>query len=631
MRFAEPWAFLALLLVPLAFVAHALYERRLAMRLRSAGDAKLIRSMTTHHRDGGKGRRFAQTVVYAAALLLVTTALARPQFGLRTEVHKGRGMDLVLALDLSRSMEARDVVPSRLERARVELSALIDMLPGDRIGLVGFTSVAIPLCPLTVDHSALKLQLGAASPADMPRGGTSLAHAIEAGQRMIDTSPNDGGGKAILILTDGEEHVGNAPDRAKAALDAGIEVHLAGVGSRTGEPIPLLDGSGNITGYVKDKKGQTVITRLNEAMLRNVAASGGGLTALPGGTGGLDLTSIRDHLAKLKKAELEERTVRVYEERYRWALIPAFVLLLLASFLSPIGRRLALRGASMIFIAVLSMGAGPFEREDGDVADGNTALTEGRAEDAITSYDKAASRLGDEPVVAYNRGLANAAAGELDAAIEDLNRAANATGDGALRSQASFAAGNAYRSLKKFDEAIGAYRQSLIANPRNTGARRNLELTRAMKRIQALQPKQENPDGEPSDDDQNNDEDAGPSDGPRGDGGQGKRSEDQQSDGDGGVQEAGSQSEDDEQGEPDAGAPPDSGSTGNAGEDGGGAPDTGAGSSGSSEDSAEDEEKKEMNAQDVQQLLDALQEREQVLKRKRLREKYGASPVEKDW
>ena len=632
MRFAEPWAFLALLLVPLVFIGHALYERRRARRLQRAGDSELIRALTTGTDDDGSSRRQWQTIMLASALALITVALARPQFGLRTEVHKGRGMDVVLALDLSKSMQARDVVPSRLDRARVELKELVSMLPGDRIGLVAFTSVAIPLCPLTVDHSALELQLFAADPNDMPRGGTSLANAIDAAKRMIDTSPNEGGAKAILIITDGEEHIGDAPGQAKAALEEGIEVHVAGVGSRTGEPIPILDGSGNISGYVKDKKGQTVITRLNEAMLKKVATAGGGLTALPGSTGGLDLSAVRDHLGKLKKAELEERTVRVYEERYRWVLGPAFVLLLLASFLSPLGRRIP-SVAAMLLIGFLTMGAGPFEREDGDVAEGNTALIDGRAEDAITAYDNAASRLGDDPRVAYNRGLANAAAGELDSAIEDFDRAAARAEDDGLRSQASFAAGNAHRAKKALDEAIASYRRALIANPKNSGARRNLELTRAMKRIQELQPKQENPDGEPSDDDQDRDQDAGPSDGPRGDGGQQQQDDDQQQDGaDGGVPDSGTNEEEgeDDQGPPDAGPPPDSGSMGNAGEDGGAPPDTGSGSSGSEEDNPE-EPPKEMNEQDVQQLLDALQEREQVLKRKRLREKYGASPVEKDW
>lgn len=620
MRFAEPLAFLALILVPLLIVAHFVHERRLERRIRRAGDPDLVDAMSSLGAGRGRSERGFQMMAGALALALVAIALARPQFGLRTEVRTGRGMDLVLALDLSRSMLARDVVPSRLERARAELAALIEQLPGDRVGLVGFTSVAIPLCPLTVDHAALQLQLTAAGPDEMPRGGTSVAQAIEAAKRMLETSPKNGGAKAILIITDGEEHQGQAQVAAAEAKKAGIEVHVAGVGSRTGEPIPIAGSGRGVTGYLKDGGGQTIITRLNEAALRAVAQAGGGLTALPGTTGGLDLTPVRFHLSKQKKAELEERTVRVYEERYRWVLVPALILLMLATLIRPRrASKLALPLVAVFFLA----GAGPFERPDSDVRAGNDALTEGRAEDAVAAYDRARERLAADPRLAYNRGLAQAAAGEIDAAVDDFKSALAGSTDPTVRSQANLAMANALRQKGSLKEAIGAYQQALLDDPKNIAARRNLEISRAMKRIQDLQPKQENPDGE------------------KGEGDKGDEDEDKKEQGDGGVGDGGAQQPNDPEGGRDGGVgeagqpPPEQPGDGGTSGDAGATPPPGeAGDAGAGEDAASSgapEEPQALDQQDVQQLLDALQEREKVLQRKRLMQRYGTQKVEKDW
>ncbi|MCK6552776.1 VWA domain-containing protein, partial [Myxococcota bacterium] len=346
MRLGEPWALALLVLAPLVLVLHVVLERRRARRIGAAGDASLIGALVLAEADGGKTIRLARAILLSIALLFAVLALARPQFGMRTEMRKGRGIDLVVALDLSKSMLARDVVPSRLDRARLEIEEMVKQLAGDRIGLVGFTSMALPLCPLTVDHSALRLQLRSADPADFPRGGTAITEAITAAQQMLDSSKKTGAAQAILLITDGEENEGDPAAAATKAKEAGIEVHVAGVGSRTGEPIPLVKDDGTMDGYLKDAQGQTVISRLDEATLRKVADAGGGKLALPSDIGGLDLSSVRAHLATLKRAELEDRVVRVYEERYQWALVPAVLALFAATFLRSTRRRarLVVRG-----------------------------------------------------------------------------------------------------------------------------------------------------------------------------------------------------------------------------------------------------------------------------------------------
>ena len=255
---------------------------------------------------------------------------------------------------------------------------------------------------------------------------------------------------------------------------------------------------------------------------------------------------------------------------------------------------------------MLVVGAGPFEREDPDVAEGNAALAEDRATDAISAYERAGERLSSDPRITYNLGLARAAAGQVHRALDDLGRAATTEATPKGRSRAQFARGNAYRRIGRLDEAIGAYRDALLEDPTYAPARRNLELTHAMKRIQAQQRKNDkggnsrrNPEGPPDDDDP---PDAGTPDG--------------------------------------GGEPPDGGGDGGAGrpppEPADAGPEVDAGGpppepEPNPEDDARPEEPDEVNAQDTEQILDALQQQERALRRKRLAEQFGQADVEKDW
>jgi Ca-activated chloride channel family protein len=636
-RFAEPWAFLALLLVPLSLGVWLWLERRRARQLQAAGDLGLLGRMTGLGPAQGRRARTLEATLVALALGLVALALTRPQFGARTDVRKARGMDVVVALDLSRSMLARDVTPSRLERAKIELEALVDALPGDRVGLIGFTSAALPLCPMTVDHAALVLQLRSAGPEQMPRGGTAIADAIAEAQRMLETSPHKDSGKAIIVVTDGEEHEGDPVAAAQKAQELGIEVHTVGVGSAVGEPIPLPDGS-----YLRDAAGQTVISRLDTGILEKVAAAGGGVVSVPGASGGLDLSPVRSRLAQLEKADLEARTVRVYEERYRWALTPAFVLLLLATLARARRARLPAQAshaaaALVVVLAPLLSGAGPLEREHPDVAAGNQALLDGKPKEALEAYSKAETQLGKDARVLLNQGLAKAADGELAQAIEAYKAAQAASSDPSLRAQAAYAQGNAERSLKKLDEAIKSYRRSLLDDPQHEGARKNLQLTSAMKRIQALQPK---PPGEDKNDKgQNQDQKQG---GDSSDGGSSSSGDGGSSPPDGGTGEdgaAGQSAQDDGgSGTADAGSGaspdgsadgPEAGASGAAGQDaeagGDAAPQSAPSSESDQSDQAKDEEK------DRDAVLDALEAKEKALQGKRRAKGIKPRRVEKDW
>jgi len=518
-RFAAPeMLWLGLAAVALLIAAGA-YARRARRRLAAALDPEMLRAMTEADRPERTRRR--QWALGLAALLLATLALARPQYGHRTEVRKGRGIELVFALDLSRSMLAEDVKPNRLDRARLELEDLLRQLEGHRVGLVGFTTIGIPLTPLTVDRSAVRLQLERADPTVMPRGGTSIAQAIGAARELLEAAPTPGAGRALVIVTDGEDHRGRAAAAARRAQQAGIDVHVVGIGSTSGQPIPRFE-DGERRGYVRDAEGRTVLSRLEPEALAAIAEAGGGVAALPTGSGaGIDLGPLRRHLASLSRAELEARTVRVYEERFRWFLWPALVLFTLATVLRVRRSARARPGVTTAVAVAVTVAVAPaparaeslFERERPEARTGVQALNDGDAKRAETIFDRLIARDGPTPELHYDRGLARAAQGDWDRAVEDFDRALAEAPSDALRGRALFARGNAHRRAGRLDEALGDYRRALLADPTIEGARRNLEVTRALKAMKPP-PREGGEDRPPSSDDTREEAGGSPSEDP---------------------------------------------------------------------------------------------------------------------
>lgn len=287
--------------------------------------------------------RLVRAVLIALSLILIIVAIASPQYGSRTRVLRKQGIDIVIALDFSKSMLAQDVHPSRFARAKAELNLLLDDLNGDRVGLVAFAGETIEF-PMTVDYSAIRLFLRDLGPMDMPVGGTAIGKALIASKRLIERSSPDrdeaddavpNRARVVLLMTDGEDHEGDPIAAAQELKAAGIQVYTVGIGSRQGEPIPSYSEDGKLTGHVKDSSGQIVMTSLtaeNEATLEEIASSTGGrYIAAPEGTVGV--SELRAELDKLQKSEEKARRVTVHENRFALALLPGFLLLLLETLL----------------------------------------------------------------------------------------------------------------------------------------------------------------------------------------------------------------------------------------------------------------------------------------------------------
>lgn len=266
------------------------------------------------------------------AYVALVLSLARPQFGSETRLVKRRGVDVVAAVDVSRSMLARDVGGSgtRLKRAKLEVSGLIDRLEGDRIGLVAFAGAAFPQCPLTSDYAAAKLFLRSMEAGAIPVGGTNFLQALQVAGDLFENARGGSRSRVLVLITDGEDHEGGFEAEVERLAKAGVIIHTVGIGTQIGELVPTDEG-----GYMRSE-GKPVMSRLQEGTLRAIAEATGGIY-MHSAAGDLGFDAVVEHISRLQKADYESRLETVYEERFQIPALVALLLLLAATF-TP-GRR----------------------------------------------------------------------------------------------------------------------------------------------------------------------------------------------------------------------------------------------------------------------------------------------------
>lgn len=337
MRLGHPQFLWFLLAVPLAVLAFAVafgHRRRLLAKL---GDSSLITRMTA---SVSGTRKVVRAILMVVGLGLVALSLSRPQAGGRARLEKQRGLDMVVALDFSRSMLARDIYPSRLERAKRELERLMDRLAGDRIGLVAFAGETMTYPP-TTDYAAVKLFWRDLTPADLPVGGTAIGRALRASLDQLIRLREKGGAtrtQIILLLTDGEDTESEPLVIAEEAGKLGVKIFSVGIGSRSGELVPEIGEDGSVKGYVKDAEGKYVTSRLAEDFLVALAQKTNG-EYLRADDKKFGVEAIAAALAGLKRTESESRLIKEYDEIFELFLVPAFLLLVLEACLSDRRRR----------------------------------------------------------------------------------------------------------------------------------------------------------------------------------------------------------------------------------------------------------------------------------------------------
>lgn len=328
------WLLCALPLLALAPI-FAYRQRRRALERFGAGPAAARMVV-----GRSAGMRATRAVLLLLGVGLLIVALARPEYGSRTRMLRKRGVDVVVALDFSKSMLAQDVRPSRIERAKAELMRFISELGGDRIGIVAFAGDTMEF-PMTVDYSAATLFFRELTPADMPVGGTAIGRALTASKRLLeraaspDETPENKRAKVVVLLTDGEDHEGDPVKAAEELKAIGARVFVVAIGSKSGEPIPTYAEDGTWTGYMRDDKGDPILSTLSkeaEDQLKQVASITSGAYFEPR-KGSVGVDQIRAQMRKMKQSELKARRVTVHEERYALVLLLAFLLIVLEALL----------------------------------------------------------------------------------------------------------------------------------------------------------------------------------------------------------------------------------------------------------------------------------------------------------
>lgn len=332
-RVGDPMMLWGLWLVPLLAVFMVWSGRSRRRRLARFADATVLPRLVAGR---STPREVLKAILVLIGLAALVVALARPRWGFTWEEVQRKGVDIVVALDVSDSMLVEDVQSggglSRLERAKREIADLLELLEGDRIGIVAFSGTAFVQCPLTLDYAAAELFLRAVDTDLVPVKGTDLAEALDVARKSFDTGTT---GKAVILITDGEDHEGRVLEAATRAKDAGIRVFTIGIGRDEGAPIPAPGG-----GFRRDRRGEVIMSRLDETTLQKVALETGG-RSVRSVTGDLDLETIytRGIKASLEDAELGSRRRQRWEERFQWALALGFVALALEPLIGERSRR----------------------------------------------------------------------------------------------------------------------------------------------------------------------------------------------------------------------------------------------------------------------------------------------------
>lgn len=317
-RFENPAFIYLLIIIPVIIVIRLLEMRKRKLKLKKFGDLSLLKQLMP---DVSSSRKSLKFWLMIAALALLIVMLARPQMGTKISQEKRKGIEVIISLDISNSMRAEDVVPSRLDKSKMLVENMVDNFTNDKVGLVVFAGDAFIQLPITSDYVSAKMFLQNTDPSLIATQGTDLAGAIELSSKSF--TQQDKVGRAILIITDGEDHEGGAIEAAEKARKNGIRVFVLGVGSTKGSPVP--DGNG---GYMKDNSGQEVISALNEEMCKQVAQAGGGAYIHVDNTS-LAQRQLNDELTKLQKGDISSVVYSEYDEQFQAVGILVLILLII--------------------------------------------------------------------------------------------------------------------------------------------------------------------------------------------------------------------------------------------------------------------------------------------------------------
>jgi tetratricopeptide (TPR) repeat protein len=470
---------LSLAAIPVMILLYILLVGWKKKAAKKIGDPLLVKQLT----KGFSSKKFnLKLIVFIIGFILCGFAVAGLVEPDGTQKINRKGIDIMIALDVSKSMLAQDIQPSRLERGKQVVSKIIDNAPEDKIGLVIFAGRAYLQMPMTVDHEAAKMYLSTASPDDVPTQGTVISDALKMCYAAFN--PKEKTYKSIVLLSDGEDHDDDALKIAKQLGKEGVMINTIGIGSPQGAPI--MDPETN--SYKLDDKGNTVITKLNQDELSNLAKNGNGLYQLYSTTNEV-ANNIKNQLSGIgKETTVSDSSFEAFKQYFQYFLAVALFLLVLEFFISE-KKKLNKKIATTLVIFFFMGSASFAQNAKTEIIKGNEAYKKSNYDAAENSYRDALKIADNNSTASYNLGNTMFRKDKTDEAVEAYDNTIQNTTDNATKENAYYNKGVAYQKAKKLPECINAYENALMLNPNDEDARQNLQ--RALKE-QKQQRDQEN-------------------------------------------------------------------------------------------------------------------------------------------
>ena len=495
-RFEDPIYLWLLWIIPVLVLIRFIGWRRRKAKLKKFGDPELLKQLMP---GISKIRPTVKFVLMLSALALLVVMLARPQMGSKISHDKRHGIETIICLDISNSMLAEDVVPSRLDKSKMLIENLVDNFTNDKIGLIVFAGDAFVQLPITSDYVSAKMFLQNITPSLIQTQGTNIGQAISLASKSF--TQQDNVGRAIIVITDGENHEPGATDAAQAAKKAGINVFILGIGNTKGAPIPMGDGS-----YMKDNTGNTVMTALNENMCKELAQAGSGQYIHVDNTSDAE-KSLNDALTKLQKGDVSSVIYSEYAEQFQ--AVGILVLLLLVIEISildvknPFLRNVKFFGKTFggklmkngkksfgLLVVMLMASVSLYAQNDRNcIRQGNRAYKLQKWAQAETQYRKAIAKNGKNAQAIYNLGCALMMQQKDSVALQQYQNAAQLETNKLRRAKSYHNMGVIMQNHREYAKAIDCYKMALRNNPSDNETRYNLALCKKLLKNQPQQNK----------------------------------------------------------------------------------------------------------------------------------------------
>lgn len=466
--------FLSLAAIPVIILLYVLLIRWKKNAAKKIGDPRLVKQLT---KNFSRAKFAVKLVLFIIGFALCGVALASLVVPDGSHRITRKGIDVMIALDVSKSMLAQDIQPSRLERAKQVVSKIIDNLPDDKVGLVIFAGRAYLQMPITIDHEAAKMYLASASPDDVPTQGTVISDALRMCYSAFD--PKEKTYKTIILISDGEDHDDDAIKAAKELGKEGITVNTIGIGSPQGALI--MDPE---TGqYKKDDKGNTVVTKLNEETLRSIAKSSGGLYQLYSTTNEV-AKNIDEQLSGLgKEMASNDSSYESFKQFFQYFLAAAFLFLIIEFFISE--KKKTGKSITTLLLLLFLNNTLIAQNIKKDIFNGNKAYKKNNYKAAENNYRNALKSAPENATANYNLGNTLYRKDNTEDAIQAYDNTIQNATDKITKEKAWYNKGVAYQNAKKLPECISAYENALMLDPNDSDARQNLQ--RALKQYQQQQ------------------------------------------------------------------------------------------------------------------------------------------------